>query len=399
MNLNNVLTKAWRYRASDIHLKSDLRPLMRVDGKLLVIPDEAQVTAAELKETILALMSERQKEQYLASCELDMSYIVPNVARFRLNVFQQRGVMGAVFRVIPFNVATIDSLHLPAVLEQIAAEERGLVLVTGTTGSGKSTTLAAIIDYINAHRAAHIVTIEDPIEFIFKDNYSAISQREIGFDTFSYAAALKSALRQDPDVILIGEMRDVETIEIALTAAETGHLVLSTLHTLDAAETINRIISLFPQYQHQQIRTQLGTVLKAIVCQRLVPMADGHGRVPAVEVLRMTAHIRELIDDQDRTREVVDAMADGNINYGMQTFDQSLMELLTGKQITYDEALRQSSHPDDFALRYSGIHASSDGKWESFEHHEEPKSEAPNDGEMEVDLSAVPVIELGSKCW
>jgi twitching motility protein PilT len=310
--------------------------------------------------------------------------------------------MGAVFRLIPFNLATIESLHLPQVLLQIAAEERGLILVTGTTGSGKSTTLAAIIDYINSHRANHIVTIEDPIEFIFKDHYSAISQREIGFDTFSYSAALKSALRQDPDVILIGEMRDVETIEIALTAAETGHLVLSTLHTLDAVETVGRIVSLFPQYQHQQIRTQLGTVLKAIISQRLVPTADGRGRVPAVEIMRMTAHIRELIDDPLKTREITDAMADGNINYGMQTFDQSLMGLLTAKEITYEEALRQATHPDDFALRYSGIHASSDGKWESFEHKETTEASEEGlgaDGELEVDLSKEPVIELGTKCW
>jgi twitching motility protein PilT len=256
---------------------------------------------------------------------------------------------------------------LPKVLEKVAGEQRGLVLVTGTTGSGKSTTLAAMIDHINTTETCHIMTIEDPIEFLIRDKRSIVNQREVGVDTMSFGQALKSALRQDPDVILVGEMRDLETIETALTAAETGHLVMSTLHTLDATETINRIISAFPPYQQKQVRLQLGSVLKAVVSQRLVPRADGKGRVPAVEILLATARVRELIEDKDRTKEIPDAIAQGHVSYGMQTFDQSLMALLRASLITYEEALRQATNPDDFALRVSGISGTSDSKWDSFE--------------------------------
>jgi twitching motility protein PilT len=256
---------------------------------------------------------------------------------------------------------------LPKVLEKIAGEQRGLVLVTGTTGSGKSTTLAAMIDHINAIETCHIMTIEDPIEFLIRDKRSIVNQREVGVDTMSFGQALKSALRQDPDVILVGEMRDLETIETALTAAETGHLVMSTLHTLDATETINRIISAFPPYQQKQVRLQLGSVLKAVISQRLVPRADGRGRVPAIEVLLATARVRELIEDKDRTKEIHDAIAQGHVSYGMQTFDQSLMSLLRSNLITYEEALRQATNPDDFALRVSGISGTSDSKWDDFE--------------------------------
>jgi twitching motility protein PilT len=256
---------------------------------------------------------------------------------------------------------------LPKVLEKIAGEQRGLILVTGTTGSGKSTTLAAMIDHINATETCHIMTIEDPIEFLIRDKRSIVNQREVGVDTMSFGQALKSALRQDPDVILVGEMRDLETIETALTAAETGHLVMSTLHTLDATETINRIISAFPPYQQKQVRLQLGSVLKAVISQRLVPRADGKGRVPAIEVLLATGRVRELIEDKDRTKEIPDAISQGHVTYGMQTFDQSLMGLLKSSLISYDEALRQATNPDDFALRVSGVSGTSDSKWDSFE--------------------------------
>ena len=256
---------------------------------------------------------------------------------------------------------------VPRILEKVAGEQRGLVLVTGTTGSGKSTTLAAMIDHINATETCHIMTIEDPIEFLVRDKRSIVNQREVGVDTMSFGQALKSALRQDPDVILVGEMRDLETIETALTAAETGHLVMSTLHTLDATETINRIISAFPPYQQKQVRLQLGSVLRAVISQRLVPRADGKGRVPAIEVLLATARVRELIEDKDRTKEIPDAIAQGHLSYGMQTFDQSLMSLLKGNLISYEEALRQASNPDDFALRVSGVSGTSDAKWEGFD--------------------------------
>jgi twitching motility protein PilT len=246
-------------------------------------------------------------------------------------------------------------------------ESRGLILVTGATGSGKSTTLAALIDYINENAASHIVTIEDPIEYLHKDKKCIINQREVGFDTEGFGIALKSSLRQDPDVILVGEMRDHETIETAMTAAETGHLVLSTLHTIDATETINRIVSAFPPYQQRQIRLQLASVIKGIVSQRLVPRADGKGRVPAVEVLISTARTRELIDDKEKTKQLRDTLQQGYVSYGMQTFDQSLMGLLKKELITMEEALRQCSNPDDFKLKMSGISSTSDLSWEAFE--------------------------------
>jgi twitching motility protein PilT len=259
------------------------------------------------------------------------------------------------------------------VIESVAMEQRGLILVTGTTGSGKSTTLAAMIDYINSNRTCHIMTIEDPIEFLIRDRRSIVNQREIGVDTMTFASALRAALRQDPDVILVGEMRDFETIETAITAAETGHLVMSTLHTLDATETINRIISVFPPYQQKQVRIQLASILKAVISQRLVPRADSKGRVPALEVLVTTARVRECIGDKDRTKEIHDAIAKGYTTYGMQTFDQSLMQHVKSGLVTYEEALKHVSNPDDFALRFRGIASTSDSTWENFEGDKEEK--------------------------
>ena len=272
-----------------------------------------------------------------------------------------------VLRVIPFGIATIEQLNLPNVLETVALSERGLILCTGTTGSGKSTTLATMVDYINANQACHIITIEDPIEYLIRDKRSIVNQRELGVDTHKFSNALRAALRQDPDVILVGEMRDFETIETALTAAETGHLVLSTLHTLDATESITRIVSVFPPYQQKAIRLQLAAVLKAVISQRLVPRADGKGRVPAVELLIVTARVKELIIDKERTKEIPDAIAKGHTAYKMQTFDQSLLGLFRGGLITYEEALRQATNPDDFALRVKGITATSDLTWEDFD--------------------------------
>jgi twitching motility protein PilT len=341
--------------------------MFRVDGSLVPLKDARRLPPEEIARMAVGIMSDHQKERFKQTNEVDLAYGVPGLGRFRVNVFQQRGTLGVVLRVIPFKIQTIDQLMLPKVLEKIAGEERGLVLVTGTTGSGKSTSLAAMIDHINANETCHIMTIEDPIEFLIRDKRSVVNQREVGVDTMSFAQALKSALRQDPDVILVGEMRDLETIETALTAAETGHLVMSTLHTLDATETINRVISVFPPYQQKQVRMQLGAVLRAVISQRLVPKADARGRVAAVEILIATTRVRELVEDKDRTKEIPDAIAQGHLTYGMQTFDQSLMGLLKQSIISYDEALRQATNRDDFALRVSGISATSDSKWDDFE--------------------------------
>jgi twitching motility protein PilT len=367
MELNEILQVALRGGASDIHLKAGLPPMFRVDGALVPLKDARRLAPEEIGKMALGIMNDYQKEKYKQTNEVDLAYGVPGLGRFRVNVFQQRGTIGIVLRVIPFKIQTIEQLMLPKVLEKIASEQRGLILVTGTTGSGKSTTLAAMIDHVNANETTHIMTIEDPIEFLVRDKRSIVNQREVGVDTISFGQALKSALRQDPDVILVGEMRDLETIETALTAAETGHLVMSTLHTLDATETVNRIISAFPPYQQKQIRLQLGSVLRAVISQRLVPRADGKGRVPAVEVLLSTARVRELVEDKDRTKEIPEAIAQGHVSYGMQTFDQSLMFLLKSGVISYEEALRQASNPDDFALRVSGVSGTSDSKWDSFE--------------------------------
>ena len=341
--------------------------MFRIDGALVPLKEAARLSPEDIGRMAFSIMNNHQKEKFKDENEIDLAYGVPGLGRFRVNCFMQRGTVGIVFRVIPFKIMTIEQLNLPKILEKIAHEERGLILVTGTTGSGKSTSLAALIDYINMHRTAHIITVEDPIEFLIRDKRSVVNQREVGVDTKSFGRALKSALREDPDVILVGEMRDLETIEIAMTAAETGHLVLSTLHTLDAPETITRIVAAFPPYQQKQIRLQLASILKAVISQRLVPRADGRGRVAAVEVMRATSRVRELIEDKDRTKELHDAIQSGTTSYGMQTFDQSLMFLLTQNLITYDEALRQASNPDDFALRVSGIGGTSDSSWDGFD--------------------------------
>ncbi|MBW2396533.1 MAG: type IV pilus twitching motility protein PilT [Deltaproteobacteria bacterium] len=367
MQLDDILKVALKGGASDIHLKSGLPPMFRVDGALVPLKNGERILPDDMQKVAAGIMNPVQKARFEEYREADLAYGIPGLGRFRVNVFQQRGTVGIVFRVIPFGVKTIEQLFLPRVIEKIAMEHRGLVLVTGTTGSGKSTTLAAMIDYINSNRTSHIITIEDPIEFLIRDRRSIVNQREIGVDTQSFSNALRAALRQDPDVILVGEMRDFETIETAITAAETGHLVMSTLHTLDATETINRIISVFPPYQQKQVRLQLGAILRAVVSQRLVPRADGKGRVPALEVMVSTARVRECISDKERTKELSDAIAKGFTTYGMQTFDQSLMHLVKQELVTYEEALKHVSNPDDFALRFRGIASTSDGTWDDFE--------------------------------
>jgi twitching motility protein PilT len=367
MDLDDILQIALQASASDIHLKAGLPPMFRVDGSLVGLKDAPRLQAEDVARMAYGMMTEAQIAAFKKASQVDLAYSVPSLGRFRVNVFQQRGFVGAVLRVIPLRVSTIEQLNLPKVVERLASEPRGLILVTGTTGSGKSTTLAAMIDHINSTDTCHIMTVEDPIEFILRDKRSIVNQREVGVDTGSFAQALKGALRQDPDVILVGEMRDLETIETALTAAETGHLVMSTLHTMDATETIQRIVSVFPPFQQKQVRLQLGSVLKGVISQRLVPRADGKGRVPAVEILVATGRVRELIEDEARTKELHDAIADGTTSYGMQTFDQSLMAHLRSGLITYEEALRQTTNPDDFALRCSGISGTSDARWDAFE--------------------------------
>jgi twitching motility protein PilT len=359
MDVNQLLSIAIEQGASDLHLKAGSPATARVHGVLRSITD-VKLDHEHLVSMAAAIMSNAQRQRFKDAHELDLAYSVPGLGRFRCNVFQQRGTIGMVLRMIPFGIKTLDELSLPGVLKKIATEERGLVLVTGTTGSGKSTTLAAMIDHINATRSAHVITIEDPIEYLHKDQRAIINQREIGVDTRSFAYALRSALRQDPDVILVGEMRDIETIETALHAAETGHLVFSTLHTLDATETVNRIISVFPPHQQKQIRLQLASVLKAAIAQRLIPRADGGGRVPAVEVLIATAFIRDCIVDKDKTHLIQGAIAQGTSQYGMQTFDQSIFNLFEQQLITYEEALRWASNVDEFKLRVQGISTTAD---------------------------------------
>ena len=360
MNLNELLKLTFEKRASDLHIKVGGPPILRIDGKLTPIETEKRLTQEDALAIAFGIMNASQKTKFKEKNELDMAYAVPGLGRFRVNVFQQRGSVGMVFRQVPMKILNFEELMLPAVLLKVAQEQRGLVLVTGTTGSGKSTTLASMIDYINTSRTANIVTIEDPIEFLHRDKKSIVNQREIGTDTFSFSEALRSALRQDPDVILVGEMRDFETISTALTAAETGHLVFSTLHTLDAAETVNRIITVFPPYQQKQVRMQLASVIKGIISQRLVARADGNGRVPAVEVMLGTMSVREAIIDDAKTRQIPSIIAAGMSHYGMQTFDQSLLVLYKKGVITYEEAIMTATNPDDFALKVKGIQSTSD---------------------------------------
>jgi twitching motility protein PilT len=367
MHINDILKVAVERKASDVHLKVGAHPVLRMDGRLQVLTEFKRLMQEDTIAMAFSMMSSRQKERFKHQLETDIAYSVPGLGRFRCNIFQQRGSVGIVLRLIPSRIQTFKELMLPPVLEKICEEQRGLVLVTGTTGSGKSTSLASMIDYVNTRRIEHIMTIEDPIEFLHRDKKSIINQREVDVDTKQFSLALRSALRQDPDVILVGEMRDYETIETALLAAETGHLVLSTLHTLDATETVNRIISVFPPHQQKQIRIQLAAVLKAIISMRLLPRADGLGRVPAVEVLIATAYIRDCVENKEKTKLIHDAITQGTSQYGMQTFDQSLYLLYKNGLITLEEALRRATNPDEFKLKIQGIQSTADLSREEME--------------------------------
>jgi twitching motility protein PilT len=367
MQIDDLLRVAVERKASDLHLKVGNYPCLRVDGELVPLTDQPRVSAEEMLNMTFSMMSNRQKQKFKENAELDMAYGVAGLGRFRVNVFQQRGNVGAVLRVVPTKILGLDELHLPKIVDRICEEQRGLVLVTGITGCGKSTTLAAMIDRINATRGEHIITIEDPIEFLHRDKKGFVNQREVEVDTPSFASALRASLRQDPDVILVGEMRDLDTIGTALHAAETGHLVFSTMHTLDAVETINRIIAVFPPPEQKQIRLQLAATLRAVISQRLVRRADDLGRVPAVEVMMVTMHIRESIIVPDKTRLIREAIAAGTSQYGMQTFDQSLYDLYQQGLITYETAMESASNPDDFKLRVQGISSSSDSAREEMQ--------------------------------
>ena len=360
MHVCDLLKIAVESGASDLHLKVGSLPMLRVRGALVPAIKDRRLTDDDMVSMSAAVLSTSQREKFNERREIDLAYSVSGLGRFRCNVFHQRDTVGMSFRVIPTDAATIEEMLLPAVLKKIAAEERGLILVTGATGSGKSTTLASMIDEINRTRSAHIITIEDPIEHLHRDNKSLINQREVGADTLSFDRALRSALRQDPDIILVGEMRDLETIQTALLAAETGHLVLSTLHTIDATEAINRVIATFPPHYQKQVRIQLASVLKAVVSMRLIPRADGKGRVPAVEVLITTPFIRECITDKEKSHLIHPSIAQGTSQYGMQTFDQSIFNLFEQGLVTYEESLRWSTNIDEFMLKVQGISTMSD---------------------------------------
>lgn len=358
-SFKNAITEMVQQGGSDLHLKVGRPPTVRVAGELYQL-NQQPVKPEELKALAEQIMTSRQVKEFAEHKEADFAIGVPGVGRFRTNVFQQRGTLAFVFRAIPYEVKTVEQLHLPAVLETIALKPRGMVLVTGVTGSGKSTTLAAMIQHINQNRKCNVITIEDPIEFLHRDGVSNVSQREVGSDTLSFDAALRHVLRQDPDVILIGEIRDRITLDTAMKAADTGHLVFSTLHTTDATQTINRIISFFPPHEHDGVRNLLSTALEAIVCLRLVPTKDGRTRVPACEILINTAAVRDNIRDAEKALNIPELIKEGTVQYGMQSFDQSLMQWYQQGMISYESALFYSTNPNEFALRVSGIEGTSD---------------------------------------
>jgi twitching motility protein PilT len=351
-DINKSLAYVVEREGSDLHLKADAPPVARVHGDLWALQGSEQLTPSDTEKALKEIAGPEQLAEFESEGEVDFSYQLTGVSRFRVNAFRQRGAVSIALRAIPFQVRTIDDLGLPEVVRRLAEEPRGIILLTGTTGSGKSTTLAAMIDHINSTRARHIVTMEDPIEYLHRDKLSIINQREVGSDTASFAKAMRRVLRQDPDVILIGEMRDEETVRTALSAAETGHLVLSTIHTVDAAESVNRIIDFFPQAEQRQARAMLAGTLKAVVSQRLVPTPDKQGRVATCEILRMTGRVRDMIMNPDETGRLPEVIYEGAY-YGMQTFDQALLGHVQAGRVSMDDALKAATHPHDFKLLVS----------------------------------------------
>jgi twitching motility protein PilT len=358
--IDDLLITAVRENASDVYLKAGGVPVLRIHGEMQAARDWPRLAPDDTAMIAATIMNERHKARFQQEAEVDLSYNIAGVGRFRCNIHRQRGTVGLVFRVINTHIKTIEDLHLPAVIKEITTERRGLILVTGSTGAGKSTTMAAMLEQINLTRVGHIITIEDPIEFAFKDKKSFVIQREVDTDTMSFKAALRGALRQNPDVIMVGEMRDAETIETALMAASAGTLVMSSLHTLDATETIQRIVTMFPQQQQQSIRMMLASVLKAVVSVRLVRTTDGQGRLPAVEILRTSGVIRECIVQPERTISLRDVLAKGNL--GMQTFDQALLDFYARGLINLEEALIYANIPDDFMLQVNGLQVAKPGQ-------------------------------------
>jgi twitching motility protein PilT len=366
ISFKTVLQELIRRNGSDLHLKVGRPPTIRIDGELEPL-EHQPLRPEDLKALAEQLMTPRQVKQFAEEKECDFAIGVPGIGRFRVNVYQQRGSLCYAMRAIPYQARTISELNLPPVLEEVALKPRGLILVTGVTGSGKSTALAAMIQHINENRRANVITIEDPIEFLHRDINSHINQREIGTDTATFGQALRRVLRQDPDVILIGEIRDLETLDTALKAADTGHLVFSTLHTMDATQTINRVLSFYPPHQQGEVRFSLASALQAIVSLRLVPRSDKAGRIPACEVLINTAAVRDNIRDMAKTLNIPDLIKEGTVQYGMQSFDQSLMQLYSRGVVSYESAMFYATSPAEFALRVQGVAGTSDTSWSGFE--------------------------------
>ncbi len=381
MNITELLQATVSHGASDLHLKAGKPPKIRVNGSLKPVEGAPSLSAEAAQAIAFGIMNDHQKDQFQQRGEVDLAYSYAGVGRFRVNAFKQRGSISLVFRVVPTKINTLEELGLPSILQNLSMEPRGLVLLTGSTGSGKSTTLAAMVEHINRNKTANIITIEDPIEFLYLDRMALISQREVGYDTESFGVALRASLRQDPDVIMVGEMRDFETIQTALIAAETGHLVMSTLHTTDAPETINRIISVFPPFQQKQVRLQLASVLRGVVSQRLIPRSDGAGRIAACEIMISTQTVRESIIDPEKTRRLRDVIAAGGSQYGMQTFDQHLFELMSDGVISQQDAMGWASNPDDFSLRLRGVRSTS----ETWRDDEPNAAEKDGSGSLNVD--------------
>jgi twitching motility protein PilT len=367
MNLDTLLHIMIVKGASDLHLKVGAFPHIRVHGELVPLGEFGKVSKEDSLLMAFSMMTNKQKQRFRDTAELDLGYGLKGLGRFRVNVFQQRGTVAIAIRAIPVSINKFEDLFLPKVLEKISTEPRGLVLVTGTTGSGKSTSIATMLNYINETMTRHVITIEDPIEFLHNDRLSIFCQREISVDAASFGDALRSALRQDPDIVLVGEMRDLETIETALLAAETGHLVFSTLHTVDALETINRIIAVFPSHQQRQIRMQLAMVLRAVISMRLMRRSDTNGRVPAIEVMVVTEYIRNCIIDPEKTRMIRQAIAAGTSQYGMQTFDQSIFEHFKAGRVSYEDALIYATNVDEFKLRVQGVYTTKDAAIEAMQ--------------------------------
>ncbi|SHL32906.1 type IV pilus twitching motility protein PilT [Fibrobacter sp. UWEL] len=362
LRIEQLLREMVNHKASDLHIRVGVPPVYRINGSLQKLFD-IRVDGMMMDSFLDDIMNREQKQRFEANKECDFAVGARDMGRFRVNVFRQRGTIAIVIRHIKAKIPPFEELHLPEVIRELALTKRGLILVTGTTGSGKSTTLASMLDYINQTETVNIITVEDPIEYLYKDNKAIISQREIGVDTLSYANALRAALRQDPDVLLVGEIRDLETMQIAMTAADTGHMVFATIHTTNATETIHRVLSMYPPHQHDEIRLLLGEVLAGIISLRLLPTKDGNGRVPAAEILVNSGAIREYIQDKTKNDLIEQAIAEGHMQYHSQTFDQALLELYGSEQISLETAMSAATNPDDFDLKIRGISGTSERGW------------------------------------